>query len=233
MNTNPPPTAPLYDVLNLESHVKQVNGTFWPPEHPSIAREITNDTESQWQEFEKQRILPVTAAQLRAMGVDPSTASKLEDKDWGLGDDAYVAAMDVFHQLHCLNTLREMAYADLYPKISKGRGDALWKNHIDHCVDILMQEIQCSANLNLFSYHWVADHDRPFPIFSINRQCIDFDYLKRWRLENTIDMDKYNRVVRKPPGAKELHAADDWYEYSNVTNPNHSNGANPDQKFIQ
>lgn len=71
-------------------------------------------------------------------------------------------------------------------------------------------------------------------MFSINRQCVDFDALTRWRLENTIDMDKYNSVVRKPPGVKQLRAADDWYKYMvpNFTNPNHVNGANPDEKFI-
>jgi Mycotoxin biosynthesis protein UstYa len=176
----------------------------------------------------------VTAAQLRAMGVDPSTAAKLDDEEWGLGDDAYVAALDVYHQLHCLNTLRQIAYGDLYPKVSGGREKPVWKFHVDHCVDILMQELQCSGNLNLVTYHWVENHDRPFPIFGINRQCIDFEGLTRWRLENTIDVDKYNSIVRKPPGAKQLRAADDWYKYRapNFTNPNHLNGANPDEKFI-
>jgi hypothetical protein len=168
------------------------------------------------------------------MGVDPSTAAKLDDEEWGLGDDAYVAALDVFHQLHCLNTLRQIAYGDLYPKISGGRERPVWKFHVDHCVDILMQELQCSGNLNLVPYHWVENFERPYPDFSINRQCVDFEAVTRWRIENTIDVDKYNRNTRKPPGVKELRAADDYYTYRalNLTNPNHLNGANPDKKII-
>ncbi|KAI0132885.1 hypothetical protein BJ170DRAFT_575912 [Xylariales sp. AK1849] len=226
--------TPIHDLIRLESQVKKINGTFWPPENPSIARQINDETESQWREYEANRIIPVTAAQLQAMGVDPSTAAKLDDEVWGLGDDAYVAALDVYHQLHCLNTLRQIAYGGLYPKVSGGRDSPIWKIHVDHCVDILMQELQCSGNLNLVPYHWVENHDRPFPIFSIDRQCIDFEALTRWRLENTIDVDKYNRIARKPPGVEELRAADDWYKYRapNFTNPNHLDGANPDVKFI-
>jgi hypothetical protein len=53
------------------------------------------------------------------MGKDPSTVAKLEDADRGLGDDdAYVAIMDVYHQLHCLNTPRKLAYAEYYNTVS-------------------------------------------------------------------------------------------------------------------
>lgn len=48
------------------------------------------------------------------MGKNPDTVAKLEDEIWGLGDDAYVAALDIFHNLHCLNTLRQAAYANYY-----------------------------------------------------------------------------------------------------------------------
>jgi len=199
-----------------------------------MARQFSEETDSQWEDYARNRIFPVTARQLRAMGVDPSTAAKLDDKDWGLGDDAYVAALDVYHQLHCLNSLRKLAHGELYPEAFKGRETPQWKFHIDHCVDILMQELRCSGNLNLVTYHWVENHERPFPIFSINRQCVDFDAITRWNLENTLDVDRYTKIVRKPLGVKELPAADDWYRLMNPnkTNPNHLNGANPGTKII-
>lgn len=226
--------APLHDMLPLKSRITPINGTFWEPEELSMARRFDKETDAQWDEYELMRIIPVTAAQLRAMGVDPSTAAKLDDAEWGLGDDAYVAAMDLYHQLHCLSTLRRIAYPDLYPKLSRGREHMEWKMHVDHCVDILMQELKCSGNLNLFSYHWVENHDRPFPLFSINRQCVDFDAITEWRLENTIDIDRFKKIVRKPDGVKALKGADDWYKFMapNFTNPNHLHGANPGVKYI-
>lgn len=168
------------------------------------------------------------------MGVDPSTAAKLDDSIWGLGDDAYVAAMDIFHQLHCLGTLRRIAYPDIYPKVSRGREHIEWKMHVDHCVDILLQALQCSGNLDMFSYHWIENHERPFPMFAINRQCIDFETLKEWRLKNTIDIDKFKKIVRKPEGANELPAADDWYKFmaTTIPNPNHLDGKNAGKKII-
>lgn len=226
--------APIHDRIRLESKLTKINGTFWPPDNPSVARQMTNESESQWEEWEIQRIIPVTAAQIRAMGVDPSTVSKLEDEDWELGDDAYMAVLDVYHQLHCLRILRQIAFPERYPNISKGRERPLWRTHVDHCVDILMQQLQCSGNVNLVTQHWVENHEWPFPIFSINRQCVDFEALTRWRRENSIDMDKYERIIKKPPGVKQLRAADDFYKYDapDIPNPNHLNGANADEHVV-
>ena len=35
--------------------------------------------------------------------------------------------------------------------------------HINHCIDILLQEIQCNANLDLIPLHWVETQEYPFP----------------------------------------------------------------------
>ncbi|KAK4206656.1 hypothetical protein QBC37DRAFT_488004 [Rhypophila decipiens] len=226
--------SPLHDRIALKPTLKVMNATFWEPETLSIARDFSHEADLQWDEYELQRIVPVTSAQLCSMGVDPSTAAKLDDAEWGLGDDAYVAAMDIFHQLHCLGTLRRIAYPDIYPNVSRGRENIAWRMHVDHCVDILLQALQCSGNLDLFSYHWVADHERPFPMFSINRQCVDFEALQEWRLENTIDIDRFKKIVRKPEGVKELEAADDWYKFMApmLENPNHKDGKNQGKKVI-
>ncbi|KAH8892313.1 hypothetical protein GQ53DRAFT_647428, partial [Thozetella sp. PMI_491] len=168
------------------------------------------------------------------LGQDPSTAAKLEDEIWGLGDDAYVAVLDVFHQLHCLNTLRQIAYGDKYPEISHDPDRPLWKFHVDHCVDILMQQLQCSGNLNLITYHWVETQIWPIPLFSVDKQCIDFNAITRWRLEHSIDSEKYARTIKKPKGAKEMLNADAFYAFvaKNSTNPNHLNGAHPGEYIV-
>lgn len=75
-------------------------------EHPGIARQFPNEeADAQWEDdIDLIRPIAVTREQIIMMGKDPETVAKLEDKDWGLGDNAYVAALDVFHNLHCLNT---------------------------------------------------------------------------------------------------------------------------------
>ena len=49
--------------------------------------------------------------------------------------------------------------------------------HINHCVDMLMQTIQCSGNVNLITLHWIAELTYLFPDMSINKQCVDFEHL--------------------------------------------------------
>jgi len=229
-------SAPLHDLINLEPSIKRVNATLYPPHDPSIARQPPNDAaDAIWEEYELTRFFPVTAAQIRAMGKDPRTVAKLEDDQWGLGDDAYVAILDVFHQLHCLNALRHIAYPEHYGNGSTTHPQIRYI-HVNHCVDILMQALMCSGNVNLVTMHWVADHPYPFPDMSVNRQCINFDKLVEWRKENTIDMDKYRAIMDRDHQkvVEELPAADMFYEVyrPDMVNPNHVGGINPGEDFI-
>ena len=62
-------------------------------------------------------------------------------------------------------------------------------------------------------------------IRSINKKCVNFDKFTEWRKANTIDMDKYVKVMQMPegdkPGIKQHPAADQYYEYWGFDNPNH------------
>lgn len=216
---------------------KQINGTFYPHGNYSVAREMPNEkADAIWNEWELSRVIPVTAQEIRKMGKDPSTAVKLPDEIWGLGDDTYAATMDVFHQLHCLNTLRKLAYPDYYtnPKMFN-EWPLVQDIHMNHCVDILLQVIQCSGNLNLNVGHWVDHFETPFPDMSGFRQCPgNFDDLTRWRMENSLDMGLYVMTMAKPEHVKAKPAPDGYYTYynpDNLTNPNHPNGSFPDEDF--
>ncbi|RGP79544.1 tat pathway signal sequence [Fusarium longipes] len=206
---------------------------------PSIARQMPNKkADRAWLEYEWDRVIPVTADDIRKMGKDPSTVAKLENEIYGLGDDAYATIFDVYHQLHCLNRLRRQLYPDRYDdkedkhflNAVKGMNEI----HMNHCVDLLFQTIRCSGNLNLITMHWVEQEPWPFPDMSVNRQCIDFDQLTEWRLKNSVDLDTYIENSAKPPGVKQLPAPDAYYKFfnpNNLTNPNHINGAHPDEDF--
>jgi hypothetical protein len=222
------PYSPVLAEFDLKPTTRKINGTLFPPrDGGSIARKQPNpESDAVWEEWELTRIYPVSREELRKMGVDPSTAAKLEDDVWGLGDDAYASIFDVYHQVHCLNSLRRIAYGDYY-NLSMARAHTVKQReiHINHCIDILLQSIQCNANLDLIPLHWVETQGYPFPDMSINKKCVDFEGLTEWRKANTIDMDKYVEVMKMPevgkPGIKELPAADQYYEYWGYDNPNH------------
>ncbi|KAK7697705.1 hypothetical protein SLS64_013261 [Diaporthe eres] len=180
--------------------------------------------EAVWDDWELTTVVPVTAAGIRELGKDISTAAKLEDDVWGLGDDAYAAVLDVFHQIHCLNQLRKFAYADYYHmKIANADPEALTTHevHTNHCVDILLQAIQCSGNLQLVTMHWMERQQYPFPDMSTNRQCVEFDRITQWRNENRIDMKKFVRTMKKDqqPGTVKERPAEKGYLEMKGINP--------------
>jgi hypothetical protein len=99
-------SGPVFDMIDLEPSIKKINGTQKPLGTLSIARQFPNPVaDAIWEEdIESIRPIPITKEQIRKLGKNPDTVAKLGNDVWGLGDDAYVATLDVFHVLHCLNT---------------------------------------------------------------------------------------------------------------------------------
>jgi Mycotoxin biosynthesis protein UstYa len=51
-------------------------------------------------------IITINREEAIRLGRDPDVIVKAP-KDWGMGNDAYPAQIDVFHEVHCLNMLRK------------------------------------------------------------------------------------------------------------------------------
>lgn len=66
----------------------------------------------------------------------------------------------------------------------------------------------------------------------MNRKCIDFNKLSQWRLENSLDMDRFYAIMKKPKEVKQRPMADEYYAYYGSKSPNHSNGSNKDADFV-
>ncbi|KAI0474683.1 hypothetical protein F4859DRAFT_504525 [Xylaria cf. heliscus] len=75
----------------------------------------------------------------------------------------YVANLEVFHYLHCLNQIRQFTYKEHYAThmaewIEKDHrtivdmnvtdpNNVLDRTHVDHCIDALRQQLMCSADV--------------------------------------------------------------------------------------
>ncbi|KAH8195209.1 hypothetical protein TruAng_010627 [Truncatella angustata] len=122
----------------------------------------------------------------------------------------YMADLFVFHDLHCLNLIRQTSHWNWdYYRAKAGTDEApgtafeayvdeddLWE-HFTHCLDMLRQFIMCNANTAIYGQWWVKDKG-PDKDFNSNAQCKDFDALLEWYEENHVDMD--TALVRKRPG---------------------------------
>lgn len=96
--------GPAFDMIDLELSNKKINGSFYrPKDGGSIARQQPNpEADALWDEWELTRVFPITKSDIIRLGKDPSTATKLEDEVWHLGDDAYAAIFDVCEYLSSL-----------------------------------------------------------------------------------------------------------------------------------
>ncbi|KAI1749115.1 hypothetical protein F4782DRAFT_533730 [Xylaria castorea] len=70
--------------------------------------------------------------------------------------------------------------------------------HVNHCIDILLQETQCSGNVAFITSGWIENIRYPQPDMSINRKCLAFDRVVAWRDAHTVDMEKYEKFMVGP-----------------------------------
>ena len=178
----------------------KLNGSLWPGHEPSWSRREIGDPEAEqiWDAFELMENFPITRQDVVRQGKDPDTAARYPNEDFGLGEEAYIASLDVQHKIHCLNELRKMTFEDYgesEPK-SKPHGK-LWWIHLRHCLDMLTQDMLCHADADLVTYQWVDTQPNPFPDFSINRRCRSIDELLQYRDEHKVDVAKY--IAMKKP----------------------------------
>lgn len=91
--------SPILDKLDIKTSTKMMNATLYPGLNPSYARQRPNpEADAWWDELELLRTIPISREDVIKLGKDPEIVAKFEDRYWGLGGDAYMAQVDVFHQ---------------------------------------------------------------------------------------------------------------------------------------
>lgn len=151
------------------------------------------------------QIITVSSSDIVKSGKDPSHSVKAPSS-WGFGDDAYIAQVEVFHQIHCLNELRKELFYDYY--YHNAPRNELHISHKTHCIHILLQSLMCNADVGIITHNWIYDEKysdpktRPFPDFSVEKKCRDFDSILRW-LEEDGGVKKFSSKfpMEYPPGA--------------------------------
>ena len=68
----------------------------------------------------------------------------------------------------------------------------------------------CNADASMTTHTWLETQERPFPDFSINRKCTDFDALKRWRDDNALGIKKAG-TIKRPEGQEDQTLQSEWY----------------------
>lgn len=203
--------APILNNIEIPLFVSQINGSLFTPENPSIARQEPGPKiDDAWAYFELVRTHVITKNDVIELGKDPKTVARFDNDYWGFGEDAYMAQMDVFHQIHCLNMLRRAAFAGHGIKRPM-KHSKIAKIHLGYCTDILMQSLMCNANTEMLKLDWIESQTSSFPDFSVHRKCKDINSLIKWRDDHRVDIEKY-RAMKKPAEAYNFPLPDEYFE---------------------
>ncbi|KZT37528.1 hypothetical protein SISSUDRAFT_1106600 [Sistotremastrum suecicum HHB10207 ss-3] len=106
------------------------------------------------------------------------------------GDDHYVVQLDAWHQIHCLNLIRKALLPERYGPSrlfdSVLENDDTPFDHVDHCVNILRENIVCNADTTPNVFQWNEDKQMMFPHFDSVHMCRDWDAVKEWTHERQL-----------------------------------------------
>ncbi|KAL2012222.1 hypothetical protein VTN00DRAFT_4940 [Thermoascus crustaceus] len=214
------PNAPILNKIKIPLIDTQVQGDPFPSENPLLCcLEPCPAADELWQDFEIQRPFVLSREQVLALGKDPDkTVKYLPDEDFGLGNDACMAGMDAFHVLSTQSGRRPLGITTSMPQ---RRHTELWCLHLWHCTEIDVQFIMFHADATMTTMVWLETQERPWPDFSVNRKCVDFDALVRWRDEHALNVAKAG-MVRRPAvwGFQEMKISEMyWRPMGNETMP--------------
>jgi hypothetical protein len=129
----------------------------------------------------------VTREEMITMNMDPTGA--LEITDPATGKRGYRVAIEVFHQLHCLNLLRQANHMEHY---SSQGGDTAAEphdlhGHLDHCIDALRQFVMCQSDTNVFPFRFPFNDGDPWPDYSSPRMCRNYEKVRQWAVDHGVE----------------------------------------------
>ena len=88
--------------------------------HRRVAKGLETPKRSRsWNAFQFVEPFPVTRDDIIALGKDPNSVAQYPNKDSGLGEEAYIASLDILHKIHCDSGLRKMAFAEFRERSPK------------------------------------------------------------------------------------------------------------------
>lgn len=176
-----------------------------------------NTVDAAWEELEAIRVFPITESQLRKLGKDPEVSVRFPP-EYGLGEDAYMAQLDMFHQIHCLSLLRMQAWKDFDHEATLRRTPyrPMHWAHLSHCIDTLMKNLMCTASLDIVTFVWLELQEAPWPDFNVAHKCRSYDDVRKWQEEHAVPKD-WGRNFSRPKDFVELPLPEGWYRIHNYT----------------
>ena len=104
-------------------------------------------------------------------------------------DAGYLLGLSVFHDLHCLDSLRQAIWADASHEAtgSESTSHDHGPEHLMHCVNSLREKLMCHADVAPLSWQWSEAEDGLRVYSDVPHQCRDFSAVLEWGKEHAYD----------------------------------------------
>ncbi|KAI8305827.1 hypothetical protein K4K61_005008 [Colletotrichum sp. SAR11_59] len=145
----------------------------------------TREVEEAW--IRLWRVPPIRFPEDKLAALNKSPPEKYErvSKELGGGVKGF---LNVFHQLHCLNLVRQYTYRNDYDysNVTAFRApEELVRGHIDHCIETIRKSLMCTADVTPVVFE--KDPSRASGSksdFNLWRKCRNFDRIQDWTIMN-------------------------------------------------
>ncbi|KAJ3959882.1 hypothetical protein N0V92_003481 [Colletotrichum tropicale] len=134
----------------------------------------------------------ISHAELVKLGLDPKS---IKITNPITGEEGYRAGLEVFHQLHCLNLLRQSSYPEYYNRTEVG-GDVPTdaedlRGHIDHCIEAIRMKLMCESDIGVFTFKMYPELpvEGHWPDFSTLHTCRNFDDIRNWAMIHSVTFE--------------------------------------------
>ncbi|TDZ54060.1 Cyclochlorotine biosynthesis protein O [Colletotrichum trifolii] len=133
------------------------------------------------------RVPPIRFPEDKLPALNKMPADKYEHVPESLGGGVK-GFLNVFHQLHCLNLVRQYTYREDYDysNVTAFRAPAeLVRGHIDHCIETIRKSLMCTADVTPVLFE--KDPSRPSGSksdFNLWRKCRNFEKIQDWTIKH-------------------------------------------------
>ncbi|KAI3323785.1 hypothetical protein HD806DRAFT_522347 [Xylariaceae sp. AK1471] len=202
-----------------------IQTTIWSPANEAIEYEMTElengfahesvyrgpptpEREKAWERLWRTGDYRFPEEQLSLINRTVDLGNNRTLKPWHDGKGGYHGQLEVFHQLHCLNLIRQYTWRDWYfrhPDIVRISGDMAASDvearmHTDHCIEAVRLALMCHGDTT--PAITVMNPKAPrgeMSDFSPAKKCRKFEKLQEWSVRNALN---YPPLIDWNPGKK-------------------------------
>ncbi|KAJ3564190.1 hypothetical protein NP233_g8452 [Leucocoprinus birnbaumii] len=188
-------TSVIFNVISMAFWLRfpKQGYSYYPqltetPAEIAVAYEVTRFGAAKELLFEQDRSPHVDAAWRNLYDFSGSTLpgnnntpTMSEIRDFMKQQGTKIQLLDIFHQLHCLDTIRKAYYPQDYDE------QIIVSSHVIHCINAIRQSLMCMVDVSKVSWVWDEQTDALVESQSNFHTCRDFEKIKQWALENHYD----------------------------------------------